>query len=154
MSRVDYNEDVENEGQVALWNNAVQRAINGSRGQEPPLIDKSAIIADLKAVGIEPPRLYRLGFPHNNCGGGCVRAGQGHFTHLLKTLPDVYAEWEKNEEEVRTFLGKDVSILKSRIGGTTTTLTLAEHRHIYETRPQQLDLFEWGGCGCFLEEEG
>lgn len=120
---------------------------------EPPLIDKWAILADLKAVGIEPPRLYRLGFPHNNCGGGCVRAGQAHFTHLLKTLPDVYADWERNEEDVRRFLGKDVSILRSRVGGASTPLTLAEHRRIYETTPQQLDLLEWGGCGCFLEDE-
>lgn len=120
---------------------------------EPPLIDKSAIIANLNAIGITPPRLYRLGFPHNNCGGGCVRAGQAHFTHLLKTLPEVYATWEKNEEDVRQFLGKDVSILRSRVGGVSTPLTLTEHRHIYETTPQQLDLFEWGGCGCFLEDE-
>ena len=25
--------------------------------------------------GIEPPRLYAMGFPHNNCGGQCIKQG-------------------------------------------------------------------------------
>ncbi len=28
-----------------------------------------------KNFGIEPPRLYKMGFKHNNCGGACVKAG-------------------------------------------------------------------------------
>lgn len=116
---------------------------------DPPYRSKHELIADLEACGIEPPRLYRLGFPHNNCGGGCVRAGQAHFAHLLKTLPDVYAEWEHEEQGMRDFLDRDVSILKDRRGGMTQPLTLTDLRTMIESKPEQLDMFEWGGCACF-----
>jgi 3'-phosphoadenosine 5'-phosphosulfate sulfotransferase (PAPS reductase)/FAD synthetase len=47
---------------------------------------------------IEPPRLYVLGFPHNNCGGACVRQGRGEWERLYKHFPERYAareEWEQ-----------------------------------------------------------
>ena len=34
---------------------------------EEPFILKARLMDDLKERGIEPPRLYSLGFPHNNC---------------------------------------------------------------------------------------
>ena len=115
--------------------------------------DKERAIQNLPG-GITLPRLYSLGFPHNNCGGGCVKAGKAHFLHLLRTLPEVYAEWERNEESVRQHLGKDVSILRDRIqvGGlkAVNPLTLRALREraeeVASTEDGQL---EWGGCGCF-----
>ena len=71
----------------------------------------------LKREGIEPPRLYKLGFPHNNCGGFCIKAGQAHFLHLMKTFPDRFAYHEAKEQEIRDYLGADVSILRDRRGG-------------------------------------
>lgn len=88
----------------------------GSLLLESPWIVQDDMLNLLKENGIEPPRLYGLGFPHNNCGGGCVKAGHAHFRHLLKTMPEVYAEWEKNEQEVRDHLDKDVTILRDRSG--------------------------------------
>lgn len=70
----------------------------------PPYRLKSELLADLVARGIEPPRLYRMGFAHNNCGGGCVKAGVGHFAQLLRVFPSRYAEWEEHEEAVRAVL--------------------------------------------------
>ena len=61
---------------------------------DPPYRLRSELMGDLEARGIQPPRLYGLGFSHNNCGGGCVKAGMGHFTHLLRTLPDKAKAWE------------------------------------------------------------
>lgn len=124
---------------------------------QAPLLDEPFLTKDdwlelLRSEGIEPPRLYRLGFPHNNCGGGCVKAGQGHFAHLLKTLPEVYAEWEANEEALRGELG-DVAILRDRRGGTTKPLTLRELRRRIQG-DEEYDHYDFGGCGCFLDDEG
>ena len=107
------------------------------------------IRVDVEDIGIKAPRLYKLGFAHNNCGGGCVKAGQGHFGHLLKVLPDVYADWERNEEALREDLG-DVAILRDRTGGTTGPLTLRVLRERIE-EGQPYDLWEVGGCACFDE---
>lgn len=116
---------------------------------EPPYRLRSELMADLEARGIRPPRLYGMGFSHNNCGGGCVKAGLGHFTHLLRTLPDVYDQWERNEESLRADLG-NVSILRDRTGGETTPLTLRELRERVEAgRP--MDMWDIGGCACFDE---
>lgn len=65
----------------------------------------------LADAGIEQPLLYKLGFSHNNCSGGCVRSGKKGWAYLYKMLPDVYRERERVEREVREWLGKDVSIL-------------------------------------------
>lgn len=62
--------------------------------------------------GIQEPILYKMGFMHNNCSGGCVRAGKKHWKLLYEKLPDIYMERERVEEEVRSFLGKDVHFFK------------------------------------------
>jgi len=136
------------------------RALRGAQGWtyeaplcEPPHQTKDAAFARLKTLGIEPPRLYRMGFAHNNCGGGCVRAGIGHFTHLLRTMPRVYAEWEQNEQGLREFLNRDdIAILRDRSGGDAKPLTLVQLRRRVEDGYEP-DLFEIGGCGCFVDTE-
>lgn len=110
---------------------------------DAPFLTKDQILAELAAAGIAPPRLYGLGFPHNNCGGFCVKAGQAHFRLLLEKLPDLYAYHEGREEELRQYLGKDVAILRDRTGGRTRPMTLREFRE-----RQDYDKDEWGGCGC------
>lgn len=118
---------------------------------EPSYMSKDVILAALRAVGIEPPRLYALGFAHANCGGGCVRAGQGQFAHLLEVLPERFAWWEAKEQEVREHLDKDVTILRDRRGGTLTPLTLRSFRERHENKPEQTDRDDIGGCGCFVD---
>ena len=110
---------------------------------EPPYMDKRQMLAWLKREGIKPPRLYDMGFAHNNCGGFCVKAGQGHFANLLRQMPSRYAFHERRELELRAILGKDVSILKDG-------LTLKALRERIEANGQ-IDLFDIGGCGCFVE---
>lgn len=120
---------------------------------EAPYDDKPTILAALRERRIEPPRLYAQGFSHANCGGGCVRAGQGQFAHLLMVNPERYAWWESEEEKTRQHLGKDVAILRDRTGGTLTPLTLRAFRERHEDEPAQTDMFDIGGCGCFSESE-
>ncbi len=117
---------------------------------DPPYLTREDVIAWAIAEGLTIPRLYRLGFVHNNCGGGCVKAGQGHFAHLLQTLPDVYAEWERNEQLLRDQLG-DVAILRDRRGGSTKPYTLRALREEVEAGSCQIDLLDIGGCGCFSD---
>lgn len=110
---------------------------------------KQDMLTECRMDGIEPPELYSLGFPHNNCGGFCIKAGHAHFLHLMKTLPEKYAEVEAKEEEMRTLLG-DVSILRDRSGGTVKPLPLKVLR---EKNRQDCEFTNWGGCGCFGDTE-
>ena len=103
--------------------------------------------------GLQPPRLYSLGFSHNNCGGGCVRAGQGQFKKLLEVMPERFAMWEAKEQEVREYLDKDVAILSEVKNGIKKPLPLIELRRRVEDQPQLVDELDIGGCGCFFEED-
>jgi hypothetical protein len=120
---------------------------------EPPVYTKDAGFARLRDIGIVPCRLYDLGFSHSNCGGGCVRAGVSHFAHLYRTLPAVYAEWEQGEADMRAFLERDdIAILRDRTGGDVKPLTLIQLRRRLDDGHQP-DLFDIGGCGCFVDTE-
>lgn len=81
-----------------------------------PLIDQKITHAKIDRfisdTGIEEPALYRLGFQHNNCSGGCVRAGKKQWKLLYETLPDVYFDRERVEEEMREHTGKNIHFLK------------------------------------------
>lgn len=112
-----------------------------------PYLTKHELLTQLKARGIEPPRLYTLGFPHNNCGGFCVRAGRAQFAHLLDVFPERYAFHEKEEEKTRQLLGRG-SILQEKDG---TALTLRTFRR-YQEAKHGYDEDDWGGCGCFVDD--
>lgn len=117
---------------------------------DDPSTDKADLLAQWSARGIEPPRLYAAGFPHANCGGACVRAGQASWALLLRTDRATYLRWEAEETETRVMLGRDVSILKDRRGGTTRPLSLAAFRERIDGQPRQLgfDADDWGACNC------
>jgi hypothetical protein len=103
--------------------------------QREAALTKDQLLAEVRALGVAPPRLYGMGFPHNNCGGRCVRAGQRQWRHLLEVMPERYAEAEAEEEKLRRQLG-NVSILRDRRGGTTRPLPLRELRRTSEDRGQ------------------
>ena len=69
-------------------------------------ITKQQIDDFLNEANIQGPLLYQRGFMHNNCSGGCVRAGKKHWKLLYEKLPEVYAERERVEREMREYLGK------------------------------------------------
>lgn len=119
---------------------------------EPPYVEKPALLAEWRARGIEPPSLYADGFPHANCGGGCVRGGQAAWRLLLEKRPAVYAEWEVEEERSRGELGKDVAILRDRRGGMTKPLTLRHFRERLQSNPTLFDSGDWGACNCMGDE--
>lgn len=121
---------------------------------EPPYLSKPQILAALRAEGIEPPRLYALGFVHANCGGFCCRMGHAQAAQLLKVFPERYAFHEQKEQDFRAKYGWDVSFLRDRTGGESSPLTLKSLRERIQAQGSlAFDKFDLGGCGCFTPEE-
>jgi 3'-phosphoadenosine 5'-phosphosulfate sulfotransferase (PAPS reductase)/FAD synthetase len=75
-------------------------------------VDSEEVDRWLNSIRIKEPLLYQLGFSHNNCSGGCVRAGKKQWKMLYEKLPGVYLERERVEREVREYLKKDVHFFK------------------------------------------
>jgi len=115
---------------------------------ETPYIDKEDMKKMIVGDGIELPRLYKMGFAHNNCGGGCVKAGIGHFAKLFDEFPERFALWEKQEQEIRGYLGKDVTILRRTKNGVKSRFSLKQLREEREVL-SNAELCDIGGCGCF-----
>lgn len=111
---------------------------------------KEELGTEALACGFKPPRLYELGFLHNNCGGFCIKAGQAQFARLLHTMPERYRYHERREQEFRTYINKDVAVLRDRRGGDTRPMTLKTFRERLERDTGAFDHQEWGGCGCFV----
>jgi hypothetical protein len=124
---------------------------------EPPYYPKSHWLREAKRVGLEPPAMYAFGFPHANCGGACIRAGQGQWGHLLNpALPqrfaDSYRSWEEFEQSMQAELGTESAILRDRRDDATIPLPLTVFRRQVEDSRDTESLFDvddWGGCGCF-----
>ena len=123
---------------------------------EPPLIAKTAVLDQLRELGIRVPRLYEMGFPHNNCGGFCVKAGMKHFKHLAQNLPERYAYHERQEQDLRGYLDKDVGIMRDRRReamdaneGKAPPVTM-EGLRLRLIEGGEIDEFDWGGCGCAI----
>jgi hypothetical protein len=120
---------------------------------QPPLWDKCRILEEATRLGFKMPELYVKGFPHNNCGGACVKAGISHFVHLFHVLPAKYLEWEQEELDTqdefrrRGIANWNFTILKDRRGGSAKPLTLRALRFRIMAG-EEFDKYDWGGCGC------
>ena len=130
-----------------FWAPWTMKALLAEPPYAPPLEDL------FRSRGIEPPELYKYRPGHADCGGFCVRAGQAQFALMLQVDPCGYREWEAEEQESRQVLGKDVSILRDRTGGTTTPLSLRSFRERIERQPSMFDEDDWGACGCDMDGE-
>lgn len=68
-----------------------------------PLIDAKLNKAEchglLKMDGIEPPAMYQLGYPNNNCIG-CVKGRMRYWNKIRVDFPDVFDRMAKLEREV------------------------------------------------------
>jgi hypothetical protein len=116
---------------------------------EAPHLTKQQMIEEAEAEGLPAPRLYSYGFKHNNCGGGCVRAGQAQFKQLLDVMPDRFAEWEKQEGKMQDYLGVEVTILSRTVEGVKRPFSLTELREASESQPSLIDMNDEGvSCNC------
>ena len=110
-------------------------------------LDKNHALDWAERVGIEPTSLTREGWPHANCGGGCVRAGQGQFAALLLMRPESFAVWEAEEASFREWIGKDVAILRDRRNKETKPMPLSVLRDRVMKGEIKPDLGD-GACNC------
>lgn len=107
----------------------------------------------LEIYGIKPPRLYDYGFPHNNCGGMCVRAGLKQFATLLERLPERFAWHENEQEKAMEKIGPTARpFLRHTVDGVIHYLTMREFREQYTAGKVAVDPYDFGGCGCFVDE--
>ena len=116
----------------------------------PPYLTKDEMHEWAEREGLRKQRLYTLGMPHANCGGGCIKMGIGGFARLYYADPCRFAEWERNEEQLRARLG-NVSILRDRTNGQSKPMTLRALRERLEGGGT-VDMFDIGGCGCMVDE--
>lgn len=122
---------------------------------ERPYMTKDEVLAWMRSEGIEPPRLYALGFGHNNCGGMCVKMGLGQARHLLFALPEVYRSHEAREADAMAKIGPTARpFLRDRRGGKTQGVTMREFRERLEREPSLFQDHAVGGCGggCAIDE--
>lgn len=115
---------------------------------EPPYVDNCFITSKWEGRGIQPPKLYKDGFSHGNCGGFCVKAGLAHFALLYRTNRERYLYHAAKEAQFRAEISPKATILRDRRGGETTPITLYEFAERLD-RGDTYDRTDWGGCGCF-----
>lgn len=69
---------------------------------EAPLIDnrfnKNKCLAILKEINIDLPKMYKLGYNHNNCIG-CVKGGKGYWNKIKIDFPEVFEK--RAEQEIK-----------------------------------------------------
>ncbi len=136
--------------------------LTGVQERMKPWIYRSTLVEEGRIVnkdfseqfGIERPRLYKLGFSHNNCAGFCVKAGLGHFKILYEKLPELYKYHEEQQEAIKEHFNAK-PFLKKRYGSgsdlQTFYLTLKEYREQFlETGKAEEDKWDIGGCNCAL----
>lgn len=108
------------------------------------------VFKTVESWGIEIPRLYKMGFPHNNCGGRCVRQGIRDWKRLMNEFPERFKEvrdWEKAQQEIGDERAK-YAICRDQANYEVKPLSLAEiekREMPKEDCENREDLF---GCFC------
>lgn len=115
-------------------------------GWTPDQIQNQAVTV-LESANIDPPRLYELGFEHNNCGGFCIKTGQRQMSNLLLVLPDRYRWHEEEQEKLFAKIGPHGFIRKTT-RGQMAYLSLKQFRESLE-QGEKPQMFQDGSCGCF-----
>ncbi|WP_284486022.1 phosphoadenosine phosphosulfate reductase domain-containing protein [Sedimentitalea xiamensis] len=109
--------------------------------------------AILALAGIKMPRLYEHGFPHNNCGGFCVKAGLKQFKTLMTSFPERFDQHEKRMSQVMEQIGPTARpFLRKTVNGDVNYLTLAQFKEAVEDGQIEIGEYDYRGCGCFSDE--
>ena len=120
-----------------------------------PAWTRPDIWSALERYDLAAPRLYAMGFPHNNCGGFCVRSGQEQFAHLYRHFPDRYLWHESEMERVQAEIPGARPFLREQRAGELRYLTLREWRERLEAAPGLAleGATSQPGCGCFIDDD-
>lgn len=99
---------------------------------------------------IEPPRMYALGYTHANCGGLCVKQGQGDWLRTLVHFPERYKQIEQWEAKMRSHTTRqNYAIVRDQSANDVKPLPLADLRFRYEDKlsaPLLFALDSKSGC--------
>lgn len=98
--------------------------------------------------GIEPPRMYGMGYTHANCGGRCVKQGLGDWKRTLLNFPELYTEAEEWEQQMRDHpVRMDYGLLRQQANGKVKALTLQAFRErVDNENPDQMSLDLMSPC--------
>lgn len=101
-------------------------------------------VKTVKVWGIDPPRMYKQGYSHANCGGTCVKQGKKDWRRTLTNYPDRYKEVEAWERKMRlNEKNKSYALLRDFRDGEMTPMTLEQLRIETENADRkQLRLFD------------
>ena len=121
-----------------------------------PLMEEDISDNILEDYGIKQPRLYDMGFAHNNCKGRCIKGGQGHWLTLYKKDRESFNQMRDFELEMNVKINEykgteDVKYSFMKKKGENYWLSELEEDN--ENRPEQIDIFDFGVCGCFINED-
>jgi 3'-phosphoadenosine 5'-phosphosulfate sulfotransferase (PAPS reductase)/FAD synthetase len=102
--------------------------------------DRSMLQICIEDMGLALPRLYVLGFKHNNCGGACVREGVKEWLRLLYFFPARFAQYEQWEEDARALGGAraERSFCSVSRGGRKVPMPLSQIRKEYFPQARKL----------------
>lgn len=62
-------------------------------------LDKGAVLAIVERAGIALPRLYAMGYDHNNCVG-CIKGGAWYWNKIRVDFPERFAQQMEIEEMI------------------------------------------------------
>jgi len=83
----------------------------------------------VRAWGIEPPRMYGMGYTHANCGGRCVKQGKGDWLRTLVHFPERFAQAEEWEQKMRLNpTNANYAFLRDQTEGVVRPFTLRQLR--------------------------
>jgi 3'-phosphoadenosine 5'-phosphosulfate sulfotransferase (PAPS reductase)/FAD synthetase len=110
--------------------------------------------ADILAkYDIPQPRLYDMGFSHNNCGGFCCKAGQKQFANLKEKMPERFAHHAQEMEDAMEDIGPTARpFLRKTIDSELQYLTLKDYGKLLDEDKIEVPEFDSEGCGCFTDE--
>ena len=121
---MDWSDTRRGRGTVSRRN---YQALSGVTVDYPLLsVPEFDLAAEVRGWGIHPPRMYAMGFHHNNCGGRCPRQGQAEWRRLRRYFPERFVEmmrwenWARSQDDSRA----NRAFLKSRRGGRVSPLPL------------------------------
>lgn len=107
----------------------------------------------LADAGIERPRLYRMGYMHNNCGGFCIKAGHAHYLNRLREQPERFAYDAMMERKLREYLGTEAATVLNDRRGDNVKKPLSLDAFAARINPSTAIDYEPGdsGCGCMID---
>jgi hypothetical protein len=111
---------------------------------DAPYYTRQQIMQMIDDAEIDLPRLYEMGFSHNNCGGFCVKAGQKHFKLLLEKLPKVFEYHEDKLNKILVDIPTTKPFLKKTENKEVRYLSLTDFKG-----GQDVDVGT--PCGCFSD---